>query len=80
MLASIGRAGAVEAPPKELRIGYQKIGALLIVKAQRVLELMFRKLHRQSSTACDRSRTSARAFPQVSAGRERWRPHCALRT
>jgi sulfonate transport system substrate-binding protein len=41
MLASIGRAGATEAPPKELRIGYQKIGALLIVKAQKVLEQRF---------------------------------------
>ena len=34
MLASMGRAGAVEAPLKELRIGYQKTGALLVVKAQ----------------------------------------------
>jgi hypothetical protein len=41
MLASIGRAGATVAPPKELRIGYQKIGALLIVKAQEVLEQRF---------------------------------------
>jgi sulfonate transport system substrate-binding protein len=41
MLASIGRAGATEPPPKELRIGYQKIGALLIVKAQRALEQRF---------------------------------------
>ena len=31
----------MEAPPKELRIGYQKIGALLIVKARRVLEQWF---------------------------------------
>src|SRR5690348_8757433 len=28
-------------PPKELRIGYQKIGALLIVKEQKVLERRF---------------------------------------
>ena len=28
-------------PPKELRIGYQKIGALLIVKAQKALEQQF---------------------------------------
>jgi sulfonate transport system substrate-binding protein len=35
-----GRAISSE-PPKELRIGYQKIGALLIVKAQKALEQLF---------------------------------------
>ena len=35
-----GPAFAAE-PLKELRIGYQKIGALLIVKAQKVLEQRF---------------------------------------
>jgi aliphatic sulfonates family ABC transporter substrate-binding protein len=35
-----GPAIAAE-PPKELRIGYQKIGALLIVKAQKALEQKF---------------------------------------
>jgi secreted PhoX family phosphatase len=35
--AFVARAMSAEAP-KELRIGYQKIGALLIVKAQKALE------------------------------------------
>jgi sulfonate transport system substrate-binding protein len=38
--ALAGRAISAE-PPKELRIGYQKIGALLIVKAQKALEQRF---------------------------------------
>jgi aliphatic sulfonates family ABC transporter substrate-binding protein len=38
--ALVGPAFAAE-PIKELRIGYQKIGALLIVKAQKVLERRF---------------------------------------
>jgi aliphatic sulfonates family ABC transporter substrate-binding protein len=38
--ALVGPAFAAE-PLKELRIGYQKIGALLIVKAQKVLEKRF---------------------------------------
>jgi len=38
--ALVGRAARAE-PIKELRIGYQKIGALLVVKAQKVLEQHF---------------------------------------
>lgn len=39
-MAFAGRATAAE-PLKELRVGYQKLGALLIVKAQKVLEQRF---------------------------------------
>ena len=39
-LASFAAANAEE-PRKELRIGYQKTGALLVVKAQRLLEVRF---------------------------------------
>ena len=41
--AFAGHAISAEAP-KELRIGYQKIGALLIVKAQKALEQRFEPL------------------------------------
>ena len=42
LLASTPVASAISAEPlKELRIGYQKIGALLIVKAQKALEQQF---------------------------------------
>ena len=40
--ALVGPAISAE-PLKELRIGYQKIGALLIVKVQKVLEQRCRK-------------------------------------
>jgi sulfonate transport system substrate-binding protein len=41
-LTAMLAAPAISAEPlKELRIGYQKIGALLIVKAQKVLEQRF---------------------------------------
>ena len=38
--SALGRANAAE-PIKELRIGYQKTGALLVVKAQNRLEKHF---------------------------------------
>src|SRR5271155_3620455 len=42
LLASTPVVSAISAEPlKELRIGYQKIGALLIVKAQKALEQRF---------------------------------------
>jgi sulfonate transport system substrate-binding protein len=42
LLASASVGSAISAEPlKELRIGYQKIGALLIVKAQKALEQQF---------------------------------------
>ena len=41
-LAATPHVAAVAAEPlKEVRIGYQKIGALLVVKAQRLLEKRF---------------------------------------
>jgi sulfonate transport system substrate-binding protein len=40
MVALASPANSAE-PLKELRIGYQKIGALLIVKEQKVLEQRF---------------------------------------
>ena len=41
LTAALARPAFAAEPLKELRIGYQKIGALLIVKAQRVLEQRF---------------------------------------
>jgi sulfonate transport system substrate-binding protein len=41
LTAALARPAVSAEPLKELRIGYQKIGALLIMKEQKVLEQSF---------------------------------------